>query len=251
MEEALANLATAPVINRATLASLAPIPARNPQDTHLTSRLTTPATMQATLALPATFGTTPALMEEALANLAAAPVMNPTLGPIPTMNPPETHLPDRLTAPAAIQATLILPGTFGMTPTPMKEVLASLATAPVMNPVTLASLALFRETLLTNQETDPVRVLPANQVRHPDLLVTNPTVNPSTMEESQSQPIRPIEDLLSKQIPRIGQQRDRPPPLTNRDGLVLVRKSTLLTKLRNEWRYLLDSTQIDNFCFFF
>jgi hypothetical protein len=40
-------------------------------------------------------------------------------------------------------------------------------------------------------------------------------------------------------------------PCTNEDGLVILRKSTLLTKLRYEWRYLLDPTQILNLCFFF
>jgi hypothetical protein len=80
----------------------------------------------------------------------------------------------------------------------MEEVLASLATVPVINPATLASLApipatnsLFRETLLMNPETNPVRVPPTNQARQP-----NQAVNPSTMEESQSQPVHPIEDLL-------------------------------------------------------
>jgi hypothetical protein len=87
-----------PLPNRLTLASLAPepIPTTNPQETLPRNRLTTPATLQqATLALPATFGTTPAPMEEALATLATAPVTNrPTLGPIPATNPPETHLPN-------------------------------------------------------------------------------------------------------------------------------------------------------------
>jgi hypothetical protein len=66
-----------------------------------------------------------------------------------------------------------------------------------------------------------------------------------------SHSIPPIEDSLSQPIPRIGQQRDRRPPLTNREGLVLVRKSTLLSKLGNEWRHLLNSSQIQNLCFFF
>jgi hypothetical protein len=59
-----------------------------------------------TLALPATFGTTPAPMEEALASLATAPMTNrPTLASlalIPTTNPQETHP----TNPSTIPATL-------------------------------------------------------------------------------------------------------------------------------------------------
>jgi hypothetical protein len=87
MEEALANLATAPATNWPSLASLALIPMMTPQETHPANLLTTPATLLATLTLPATFGITPAPMEEALPSLATAPVMNPaslsSLVPIP------------------------------------------------------------------------------------------------------------------------------------------------------------------------
>jgi hypothetical protein len=111
---------------------------------HPTNQSTTPATLQATIALPAMFGTTPAPMEEALLTLATAPVTNRlTLGPIPATSPPKTHLPNGLTLaslaprlttnqhqthpvnrsirPATRQATLALPATLGTTPAPMEE----------------------------------------------------------------------------------------------------------------------------------
>jgi hypothetical protein len=56
----------------------------------------------------------------------------------------------------------------------------------------------------------------------------------------------------SRVIPRKARRRqDQRSCLTNKDGLVVLSKSTLLTKLWNEWGYLLDPTQLLNLCFFF
>jgi hypothetical protein len=123
------------VTNRPTLASLAPIPTTNPPGTHATNRSTTPATLEAALALPATFGTTPAPMEEVLDARANdwSPCRpcdsfrdyssNP-FGPFKTNS----------VNPATIQATPALPATLAAALEPMVGVVASLVVAPVIIP---------------------------------------------------------------------------------------------------------------------
>jgi hypothetical protein len=56
----------------------------------------------------------------------------------------------------------------------------------------------------------------------------------------------------SQVIPRNAcHKQDQQGCLTNEFGLVILRKATLLTKLRYKWRSLLDPKQMLNLCFFF
>jgi hypothetical protein len=83
--------ATFPLVPVPTPWTQLPTPEQYP-----TNQSTTPATLQAALALPATFGTTPAGSPIDTCD-SSCDKPRPALGPIPATSPPETHLPNGLT----------------------------------------------------------------------------------------------------------------------------------------------------------
>jgi hypothetical protein len=184
-----------------------------------------PATNQATPAPPESLATTPEPMVGVLVDRA-------TLAQKPATN----------------QATPAPPESLAATLEPMVGVLVDLATLapnPAMNQATLAP----RESIVTTLEPE-VGVLA-------DLatLAPNPATNLAlpAPRESIATTLEPMfGEERSRVISRKARRRqDQRSCLTNEDGLVVLSKSTLLTKLRNEWRYLLDPAQLLNLCFFF
>jgi hypothetical protein len=146
--------------------------------------------------------------------------------------------------PAAIQATPAPPESLATTLEPMVGVLADLATlAP--NPATIQQATPAPpESLATTLE--PMVGVLANLAT----LATNPATNqaPPSPPESLTTRLEPmIGGERSQAIPRkVHSRQDRQGCLTNEDGYVILSKSTSLTKLWYEWRYLLDPTQMLN-----
>jgi hypothetical protein len=149
--------------------------------------------------------------------------------------------------PATNQATPAPPENLTTTPEPMVGVLVDLGTlAP--NPATNKATPTPRESIVI--PLGPVVGVIADLVT----LALNPATNLAlpAPRESIATTLEPMfGEERSQMIPRKAQRRqDQRSRLTNKDGLVVLSKSTLLIKLRNEWRYLLDPTQLLNLCFF-
>jgi hypothetical protein len=150
--------------------------------------------------------------------------------------------------PATNQATPAPPESLAMTPEPMVGVMVDrvpLAQKPATNQATPAP----RESIVTTLK--PVVGVLTNLAT----LAPNPATNLAlpAPRESIATTLEPMfgeerSQVISRKARRRQDQRSR---LTNEDGLVVLSKSTLLTKLWNEWRYLLDPAQLLNLCFFF
>jgi hypothetical protein len=130
-----------------------------------------------------------------------------------------------------ILATPALPAALAMTPEQMIGVLTNLEIA---RPILLSIPPTFSNNA-SSPSTNPLTANPATNL----LIGLATNLSPTAQEPP---PLIP-RDLLQRQ--------DRWSPLTNQDGLVILSKSRFLTKLRFEWRYLLDLTQMLNLCFFF
>jgi hypothetical protein len=180
-----------------------------------------------------------------------------------------------------IQATPALPATLPMMPEQMVGVQADLEIAPAITVFVPPKFSNDASTPLTNPlTTNPARNPLTNSATNP---MTHSAPNPLTNQEilSTTSPMKqgtlanglvasetgtighgailPVRHLVSptaKELPHLIPRasfwkQDRWTALTNKDGLVILSKSTFLTKLWSEWRYLLDLTQMLNLCFSF
>ncbi len=196
------------------------------QLSQIQSALSAATTLLATLANLAT--------TLAVSNHATTPSTIPasSLAMIPSTIPEMTPT----TNPAMILATPALPAALATTPMQMDGVLADCDISAVIDLTTPETTPATNPPMIV---ATPPETTPAT---HPAMILATPARAPSLATAPEPSPLKRRNSL---------RRQDRRSPLTNQDGLVILSKSTFLTKLRLEWRYLLDPTQMLNLCFFF